>query len=360
MHETGMKLDWFIDVLDNRPGDKKLLLLDCTHSGASPVSPDEMLRSVRVGKRGGYPQSLHVLGSCQEGQVGQMAPANPQVGLFVSVIANGFAGGADAPRDNRIEITELAKYVEQTMGSTEVSNGAAQVPILFLPDSTPPRISASAREAVLGLLAHFEDRKFDMDQVFEEATQATKLAGGQPDAQLALGIVLIKQTKMTQALEVLEGVRLKNPEVVLAHRAVIWLHFQKSYFDVGFEKLQLMLKRLPVNREIEGGYDPETLAIFEWAGKLRELAGSVDWTDRVPNADALASYDQSIIACGVKAVESHNRGREQVRATMTGYDQEIKSDPDALTELVRQRFRNYVEPIADQEAVITIRKGLDK
>jgi len=364
INETSLKLEWLIDWLDNCPANKKVLFLDCTHDGkageSKPLSPAEMLEMVRATRRGGYPRSLYVFGSCQEGQVSATLPADTKPGLFAATIASGFAGGADGPRDNRIEITELAEYVERMMKSASRSSGIEQVPVMFLPDSKPPRISEAAKGAILALLAHFEDNKLDRDDIFVEAAAATKLAGGQPDADLALGIVLINHARMSQALEVLEPLRLKHPGLLMAHRAVIWLHFQKSQHDAGLAKLQIMLNQIPETGKSGGEYDAEILGVFESAGRFRELAGTADWTQKIPTPAELEAYDQLIAGFGDQAIASHTLGREKVRSIMAGYDEQIRSNPGGEASLDRQRFRNYIEPIADQATVASIRLQLDR
>jgi len=188
--QSPLTLNWLIDLLDDCATKQKLLLLDCTPADSSndplQVSASEMIDIARSTKRGGYPRSVFVLGSCGEDQVGALNQDGQS--HFAAVIANGFTGEADLADDNRLEITELADFVQKQV----VANNRAQTPSLFLPDPSPPRISQDAKDAILNLLGRFSQRKLDMVELAKQASRVDKQAGGEPEPMTAYGVLLVK------------------------------------------------------------------------------------------------------------------------------------------------------------------------
>ncbi len=365
MDETAIKLDWLIDQLDNCRTTKKLLLLDCTHSDrksdSRQLAATDMIDVVRSTHRGGYPRSVFVLGSCQSGQFDINTPNGEDIGLFAATLADAFAGQADQAKDNKIEVTELADFVSKKVQSAANSICVIQQPQLILPDATPPRISMAARQSIIALLARFSEKRIDVDKVGEMASLADRVSGGQPEPMLAYGIILIKATKMDQAYEVLERVRLKHPSSLLAHRAVIWLHFYKTRYDDGFTKIFSMLEQIPKPDDVDGPYDETTLNIFEWSGMLREIAtSSSDWNERVPSDEEAQKLDERASEYGDIPSARYEKGRADIRKIYADLASSFDAKPQTPLDRRRTRIRTFMKSIAGPEAIAEIRDGLDK
>ena len=367
IEQTGLQLDWLIDQLENCPTETKVLLLDCDSvdpkSDPMDACPEQMIAKLRSVRRGGYPRSLYVMG-CASNSVSFDKGSSPRSSFFATTLADGFSGAADQSRDNRIEITELAEFAVMKMGSSTDSNTIANAkrsaPVLILPDPSPARISAEAKHAVLGILSHYEDRKLDVKQIYAEAESADALGDHQPDANLALGLVLLKHSKMPQALEVLDGVRLSHADQLLAHRAVIWLHFYKNKYDIGFAKLNQLLERIPSADEMKSGYDEETLALFEWAGRLRQLAQSADWTTRLPAEIDLQKYNSSFQRFGVEAIRREKLGRDFVVNAISEFERNAAEGKPGYEFFRKDNVDQYVGKIANLDSLRQIKSGLDK
>ena len=367
IERTGLKLDWLIDQLETCPTEKKVLLLDCDsvgpRSNSMDACPEQMIAKLRSVRRGGYPRSLYVMG-CPSGPGPAANNIAPRASIFATTLADGFSGAADESRDNRIEITELAEFIASTMSSlTDLSansNSDASRPVLILPDPSPPRVSSEAKQAVLGILSHYEDRKLDVEQIYAEAAAADSLGERQPDAKLALGLVLLKHSKMSQALEVLDGVRLSHADQLFSHRAVVWLHFYRNKYDVGFAKLNQLLEQIPSADEMDSGYDEETLALFEWTGRLRQLAQSADWTKRVPKQLDLEKYDSTFQRFGDEARRHESKGRSFVVKAISDFERNAAAGKPGYESFRKDNVDQYVGKMANQDSLGQIKSGLDK
>ncbi len=367
IEQTGLQLDWLIDQLENCPTETKVLFLDCDSADPSSDSvdacPERMIAKLRSERRGGYPRSLYILG-CPPDADSQNESMSLRASIFATALAEGFSGAADQSRDNRIEITELAEFMALKMNSftdsDTSSSGKTNLPMLILPDPSPPRISAEAKQALLGILSHYEDRKLNVKQIYDEAAAADALSDQQPDANLALGLVLLKHSKMSQALEVLDGVRLSHPDQLFSHRAAIWLHFHKNKYDVGFAKLNQLLERISSANEMESGYDEETLALFEWTGRLRQLAQSADWTTRLPSELDLRKYNASFQRFGEEAVRHESLGRRFVVDSIKEFERNAAAGKPGYESFRKDNIDVYVGKIANQDSLRQIQSGLDQ
>ena len=354
--DSGLRLDWLLEQLDDCATSHKVLFVDCTHadtiSESDQIAPDAMIEVLRASRRGGFPKSLFVYGSCQDPGESVSASAIDDPRLFVESLAAGFEGAADSTRDNRIEVTELAGYVNSRIQGP-------RAPVLILPNPAPPRISQTAKDGILELLANFGNRRIDVDQLTKQANSITRLTKGQPEPDLALGIVLLKAAKIDPGFEVIQEVRLKHPQYVIAHRCVAWVHFHKTRYDDGLRTLSEMFAQIPTPDVMEADeYDESTLAIFEWAGRLRELASSAEWSKRMPPANELADFDKLVSKYGEKPMEYHQAGRNHVKKVMADFAIKIKENPEDAFK--QERLQNYVDRIADSDVVAKIKEWLDK
>ncbi|MCP4775650.1 MAG: hypothetical protein GY880_15570, partial [Planctomycetaceae bacterium] len=109
-------------------------------------------------------------------------------------------------------------------------------------------------------------------------------------------------------------------------------------------------------------YSKEDLALFEWAGRLRELAELGDWVPapRVPENQDLSKCDRLASGHGPVANEKYLAGRKAVKERVEQFQAELAAEPDSKAKLERERIDFYVEKIASPSTVTLIRSGLDK
>lgn len=364
MENTGVGLDWLIDQMDSISTKQKLLMLDCCPTGASDqqgsVSAAEMIEIVKQNKRGGYPRTTYVLTSCREGDQPIAALDCPDNGLFGKCLSDAFSGSADQERDMDVKITELTTFVaDQVVSQAQTQNGS-QNPQLFIPDDTPPRLSDEARKSIIELLSRLNQKGLDDAAIRSAAADAERLSGGQPEPMIACGLLLIKVGKITDALEILENIRLGNRGFFVADQAVIWIHFYKRHYKLGTSKLTELLQQIPKPEKKDETYSEDNLQRFEWAGRLRELAGSVNWTARIPDPNDLKACDEIVESHGTLPSQRYEAGRKVARQIVARFVEEIKNDPKSSAVLERQRIGSYIPSIASPDTVAEIRRGLDR
>ena len=363
MEETGLALDWLIDQLDESAPSRKLLLLDCSANDSEKSAGGlAMVESIQASKRGGYPKSTYILSSSGEGEAGLASAEEPGRSLFGLSLAKAFAGEADQQRDSDIDTTELTTFVIESVEGMAKASGRSQRPKLILPDDTPPRLSDAARQATIDLLSKLGQKGFKEPEIRSEASEAERLAGGEPDPMLAAGILLIRVGKINESLEILESIRLSHPEFLVAHQAVIWIHFYKKHYKIGTAKISELLAQIPKPEKAGETYSKEDLALFEWAGRLRELAELGDWVPapRVPENQDLSNCDRLASGHGPVANEKYLAGRKAVKERVEQFQSELAAEPDSKAKLERERIDFYVEKIASPSTVTLIRSGLDK
>ena len=364
MEKTGVGLDWLIDQIDSIATKQKLLILDCCPANEvtlqGSVSAAEMVEIVKQNRRGGYPRTTYVLASCRAGEQPLAAPDCPDNGLFGKCLSDAFSGSADQERDMDVEITELTTFVtDRVVAQSQAQNGV-QTPRLFMPDDTPPRLSDQAKKSIIELLAQLDQKGLEQESIMSAAAAAERESGGQPEPMIACGLLLIKIGKINEALEILENIRLGDRGFLVADQAVIWIHFYKRHYKLGTSKLAELLQQIPKPEKKGETYSDDDLERFEWAGRLRELAGSVDWTTRIPDPADLDTCDQIVKSHGELPTQRYEAGRKIVSQVITAFAEDIKKDPKSESVLQRQRIGCYVPPIASPETVAVIRRGLDQ
>jgi hypothetical protein len=363
MEDTGLALDWLIDQVDGSTADRKLLLLDCSSNESDKSAGGmSMIGAIQASKRGGYPKSTYILSSCGEGESGLVSTESLDRSLFGLSLSDAFAGEADQQRDNDIETTELTTFVIEHVEELARSSGRSQRPKLFLPDDTPPRLSDAARQATIDLLSKLGQKGFKEPEIRAEAIAAQRLAGGEPDPMLAAGILLIRVGKINESLEILESIRLSHPKFLISHQAVIWIHFYKKHYKIGTAKIAEMLAKIPKPEKADETYSESQLSLFEWAGRLRELAESGNWVPapRVPDLQDLSTCDQLAFEHGSIANARYLAGRKATVLIVDQFEAELAANQDSKGKLAQERIDSYVEKIASPNTVMRIRGGLDK
>lgn len=360
---TALPLDWLIDLLDNSKAAKKVLLLDCDASqttGDAVASTSkglvELLQSVR---RGGYPRFTYVLANASENQNFNASTEFPGRSIFGQAVIEAFEGKADKERDTKIEITELTKYITARTEDIASNQNLNQLPLLFVPDARPPRLSDKDQKDIIELLSDISDPKLT-DEVVGRALQISRQTKGQPEPILAAGFALMKRGRIPDALTMLEENRLKNKSSLLSHQAVIWIHFYKRDYKTGAAKLADMIQAIPVPED-NGELAEYELAKLQWAGRLRALAGnSASWNQRVPDEATLQRCDDLVARFGQTAIDRFNTGRTAVRAIVKRFDAEVEEDPNSKAALDRKKINSYLPQIHSVESVQEIQAGLDK
>ena len=96
----------------------------------------------------------------------------------------------------------------------------------------------------------------------------------------------------------------------------------------------------------------EELAIFEWAGSLRELAELGDWVPgpRAPDRQDLENCDRLAASHGPVADARYLAGRKATRATVEQFQAKLAEDADSKAKLERERIDFYVEKLNVQNA----------
>ena len=363
---TGLPLDWLIDELDRCPSTKKVLFLDCPAESKSaesgPATATELVQILQENKRGGYPKYTHILANAQSGDKTAVAveggTEHGDQTVFGLALCEAFSGKADRERDTTVQITELTNYVTNRSAKLAVSAQGKQSAHLFTPDDRPPRISDADKADIITMLKEFSNSKLDHMKLVETGGALSKRTG-EPEPLLATGIILIKSFKMNEALEILEQVRLKNRDELLAHQGVIWLHLYKRQYDQAGIKLQQMLRQIAVPEDDEV-YGPHVLEKFQWAGAVRELVGgSSSWNQRVPEASVLTECDKFVAAHGSEAIKLYQAGRAPIRQKISAFAAALKADPGSAVELTRKRIKSYGIQIATPESIREIRESLE-
>ncbi len=130
--ETGVPLDWLIELLENCASQDKLLVLDTDQVGnaqnaAPQPSPAKMLSSVS-----GSLRTLQAIAARGDKELGQEY-ANKGVGSFAWQTVQGIKGAADGNHDLQITGPELQSYLEQNLPKLNFEKSRPQTPKLFGP-----------------------------------------------------------------------------------------------------------------------------------------------------------------------------------------------------------------------------------
>ena len=355
---TGLAVRWLIEQVERCLANEKIILLD---TGASPdadstikqTSAVELAESVKETPRRPVSTSAIVIASSDRGQQAVKLEDRGR-GAFSVCVEAAFAGEADINRDHRIDANELFGFTDRRL--SELTANSPQTPKLFLPDATPPRLSSDAKAAIIRVLASLQGR-IDNQLTIDHA-RAKQLAANQPDADVALGLVLMKGNRTRAALQTLNEVRLHHPTACVAYHALAWKSFWESDYKDGLQQLEQLAKHLPQGGDAdEQRYTNHTL---EFAGRVTAFAelvkGEISQND-------LQQLRKSISDRGDSAKESYRVGYFAVREKLEGLTRQIAAETDKqkknALERDRGRISYYVEMNYD-EAEAFVRTGLDR
>ncbi len=356
---TGLPLSWLIQQIEACAASEKLLLVDTAHEATSPLptaypSAAELIDTLLVKPRRAVSTSATVIASCESGQTARKLDQQGR-GSFSVALQAALAGEADINRDHRVDTNELFGFLGRRL--PELLAGAEQTPRLFLPDATPPRLSAEGKAAVLRLLGYLH-RRAD-EQLPVEYAQAKQQASGQPEPGLVMGLALMRASRTKAALQVLNEVRLEHPQSLLAYHILAWKAFWESDYAEGLRQLEQLAQHLPASTSDadEQRYIDHALEFAGQASAFGELVkGEL-------KPDGLQTLRQAISERGETARTSYRKGYFAVREKLEQINRQIAIELDdqkrAALERDRGRISYYLE--MDYNAAESyLRTGLDR
>ncbi len=358
---TALSLRWLLDQMEGSAAGEKVLLLDTAHQSEDRLpdrypSPREVAEAVKLGPTRPVSTSVTVIASCEAGQTGLPATAATQ-GLFAAATAAAFQGKADSNQDHRIDVGELYSYVETRLASVATAE-ARQTPHLFVPDATPPRMTAKAKEAIAITLGYLRGR-YD-ERVEEQAGVAQMLAADQPEPGLALGLVQLKHDHTLAATRTFDQVRSQFPDALIAYHALAWQSFRRGELQDGVKLLEQLVEHLPEQRNpIEQAYAEH---VVQFAGRLTGFALNVAPPDkRLVRAD-IDGLNKAVLKRDPTLVERYRSGYLQVFSSWRELQEQLASTSDAEKKapLMRDvgRLTYYVDGFDFGVAQQLLRAGL--
>lgn len=379
MKETGVSLAWLRGLLEENPAAEKMLLLDASFAGdgldqKQQPATEVMLTALKPAKDPEVFRRSWAISSCADGQRG-LVNTEKQHGVFAWFIARAFSGRGDKNADLHLEPTELFDDLNTQMAGVEFKskNGREtlkQTPVLFRPNDAPPekdRLSPEAKEAVRGLFAnHWGVTKFNAaaeSQLSSDFLTAVRAVVDEPDAKLAYATLRIKvRNDDKEAQKYFEQVKLSHPQLRLSYEGLVWLHSYAGRYREAMSELQRLaeqIKALPEGSEIDDGLRRQ----LEFAGRLREFAGTIVDELRRPDVAQLKALDSTIAGLPESANAAYESGRQSVKGKQQDFDKKIKekggSSDARLLELDQKRLTSYArfDLESARQAVLV---GLDK
>jgi hypothetical protein len=227
---------------------------------------------------------------------------------------------------------------------------------LILPETTPPRLTDEAKEAIRRVAASVTKQKIDPADARLLITAAEQLAPKEPEPKLLGGILLLKAREHADALSYLEAAVAQNPKLPIAWEVRAWAHFDKLNYSGGVNDLAQFINNLPA------GPLPQTARrAIPWVGKLREFSAAVVASDRRPPAAAIESLDAAVAAKGGEVARLYQQGQADVKKVIADFDRQIAAATDSTEQLRlkfdRQSLRHYASfslDAAAQQALATL------
>ena len=306
-------------------------------------------------------RTVTAIASCSPGQQGYDWPAKKH-GLFAAVLAQGYAGEADKNRDNRVEVTELFAYLTQAMGLAASQVGHVQTPVLFLPDSRPPRLTEETKKAIRALAAFLREDRVDQKAMTAAYASAGRLADKELEPRLLYGLILTRAKQRNEATSHFEQLRTDHPDLLLPLQAIAWLRFMGRAYQPAIDELTGLVARIPKPKPPAAGYPDDVKKTLFWTGQLREFAATVQDT-RPVTEESLKKLDEAVAALGEVAKQSYEEGRAKTGSAAREFDKQLAEAHDEAAKLTlrmnRRQLPNYVSFPFD-DAVQGILAGLDR
>ncbi|HEX5106553.1 MAG TPA: protein kinase [Pirellulaceae bacterium] len=326
--ETSVPLVPLLSEVERSPAKEKIVLLDLQSAVASgpaksPPAADAF-RSIQGTRSRPLLRATNVFAAKAAPSADASAPAEVAVSL-----AAGLAGAADPNRDNRCSASELNEFFVAS-----ASGGGPQIE-LFLPNSTPPRITDDAREALRRLAALLGQTKIDPGEARVMFLAASKLAPQEPEPKLLSALVQLQARQYDEALAQFREIVVARPATPLAWEASAWAKFEKRAYADGLRDLVWLLQHLP-----EDVPDDMAARIFPWIGRLREFSALALPADKRPNS-AIALLDAEMLKRGVAESKLFDEGRAKTRLILAEMDQRIATatEPATINQLKYERWQ---------------------
>jgi serine/threonine-protein kinase len=267
METTGLALSWVLEKMEASSAKEKMLLLDTCHAGTGPLSERqpagaELAETLRPRPGKALSKSVTILVACSAGEK-QSATSATGPSAFGAAVARALGGEANVNGDARVQANELFAAVKAALANSPTGT---QTPQLYLPDATPDRLAAPARQGVRQLLAHLGHNQLDTPALQAEYNKLQALSPTQPDFNLAAGLVLLKHGKTSFSTQMFESALALAPQSPVAHQALAWQDFSKKNYSEGTQHV-VRLMAVIADREAKNlsTYDKYALA---WSGEL--------------------------------------------------------------------------------------------
>jgi serine/threonine-protein kinase len=329
---TGLPLNWLLAQMESCPPGEKVLLLDtaCTHDDAlarlQPASA-ELAKAAAAAPGRPLSPSVVVVTNCSPGERKLVETEEPH-GLFARSVAGGYDGKADTNGDDRVDADELVRFLEAEMKRL-APEGQPQTPYCYLPDPTPDRLTAEAREAARLVLAYAQSSQLNdeaLKSLTEKYADARFLAPNQPDVHEAYGLALLKHGKTLLSLRVFEELVAEHPESAVGQAALAWQNFNKRNYPKGIKHLVTLVRSLPQPPPGQQ-YDPYLSQTLQWAGAMREFALSKFGGGL--NRSEVNLLDQAVLNRDEPSKTHFATGIQHVRKKGETISQQIQDTSDA-------------------------------
>ncbi len=342
--DSGVPLAPLLTLVENSPAKEKIVLLDLQGTGIAPQSAAALFELVRGTRNKPLLKTTNVTAVASPPVTAASAPA-----ALTAALASALGGAADLNRDNVCDLTELHEYL-----LAAAKRGDVQA-TLYLPETTPPRITDEAAEAIRRLAALMGKPRIDPNEVQGAYLAAQALAPRQPEPQLASALVLLKARQHNEAIAQFGELLAAHPSSLIGWEASAWAKFEKLNYTGGVADLAEAVKRLP-----PGDLPDPVRRVIPWIGRLREFAGAGVAPDRRPSAAALAALDAAVAKRGGEVAKLYAEGRQAVQAVLADFDRQAamgSADDKAQLALERRHVRHYAS-FSCETAVQEVLAGL--
>jgi eukaryotic-like serine/threonine-protein kinase len=363
---TGVSLQWLVDRMEQCKAKEKVLLLDACNSGPGidpqkEPSTAEMFQALKTPPGQAALRTVTGIASCSKGERGSVLP-DRQHGLFAMALSEGFGGQADKNRDNRLEVTELFSFVNESMNALGAPLQKKQTAQIFLPDNRPARLSAEAKKAIRAVAGLVRQNEVDLNAARSQYDAAQAAAGKETEPKLLFGLVLMKTRQRADAVRHFENLKIEHSTSPLPPLALAWLKFERRMYPSGVEELVELVNKLSKPTGPGDAATAEAQSILPWVGQLREFAAVGDEKHSTPAA-VLDKLDAAVAEHGEAAKKLYEQGRTQTRDKVKQFDARIESAPDEATGAKLRIERRQVTPFAQfpyDAALQIVLAGLDR